>query len=104
MSLTIRRGTVLDDKLTYLDANKAPIDITGWQVNLKSRDDPATLDWSTANGKIDISAGNGVIQFTVSNADTAALALTSGEIYLSMTDLLGATRLKLEGPFVIRDP
>lgn len=72
-------------------------------MNLKSRDDPATLDWSTANGKLDLSAGNGVIQFNVSNADTAALPLKSGEIYITLTDLLGATRPKLEGPFVIRD-
>ncbi len=81
--LTIYQGATLRQSYQLLDANRDPINLTGFSVRAQGRLDftsASTLfDLSTTNGKITVpTPSNGTLILNMTAADTAALAFDVG--------------------------
>lgn len=95
LNLSIEQGATYKKRLTWRDARKRPIDMTGYTALMHVKDKAGgttLLILSTANGRIALSSA-GVIQILLSAAETAELAFSSG-VY-DMKLMIGAEEVRL---------
>lgn len=88
-NFTITQGADLSHQLTWQDANKAPIDVTGYTARLIAKEndatDPILIDLTEVNGGIVVGNTNGTFTVVMSEIATAALDFDRAnyEIYIT---------------------
>jgi hypothetical protein len=108
--LFIWQGQTFNDQLTWKDSAGAPVDLTGYTVQMMARKDIADavpqFTWSDATGEIVLGGAAGTITFNVSSAATFALQ-SSLETVQWVYDMLftapsGLADRLIQGSIVIR--
>jgi hypothetical protein len=90
-------------KLTWLDENNAPIDITNYTADMKVVSGTDTvIELSDSNGRLTLGGATGVIQMTIAATDTANLPVGDFAYDLFLHSGIVATRL-LQGFFTIAE-
>lgn len=79
-NLTIEQKATFKVRLTYKNALKKPINLTGFSAHMQIRDANGTLitDLSTTNGKIVLTPVSGIIDLIIPASETTAMTFTTG--------------------------
>ena len=102
-NLTIEQKATFRKKLTYRDAKKKPINLTGFTARMQIRDSQGALitDLSTENGKIKIGGSAGTIELVISNAETSAMTFSTALYDLTLTAPNGDVSRILQGKITL---
>lgn len=94
------RGSSIDFSLIWGGAN-SPSDVTGFTANLqvkaKATDASAAFEFKNANSRVTIGGANGLINFTMTAADSAALTLGDYVYALEVIDASSKNMLVMSG-------
>jgi len=100
LDIVIEQGTTFILELTYLDANDAPIDLSGYTAQMQIRPQhgsPVVLaEFSTSETSI-IMTGAGIISIQISDEETRAYKWKRGVYDLEITSGGGIVTRLIEG-------
>ena len=101
-NISVVQGTTFQLSPSWLIDN-LPVDLTGYTADMQVRDVSNNLitELSTANGRIVLTPTQGIINLTLTAAQTAALAVGNYNYGLNLTAPGGAVYQILQGAFVI---
>lgn len=85
LNLTVEQGVTFSKRLVWRDPKRRPVNLNGYtakmQIRSNSTSDQVLFELSTENGRITM-PGNGVIQLSISVADTFEVAGGSYDLVL----------------------
>lgn len=96
--LNINQGETYSVTFPVVDANGAPVNVTGWTARSQIRQTPVDAilyEWSAANHNIVVTGTT--VTLTVSPADSSLWEWTSARYDLDLTDLSGNVSRLAEG-------
>lgn len=103
--IIVEQGATFDIVLTWKDAKRDLIDLTGWTAKLQVRDYPGSgdvlLEMSTENGQIVLGGVAGTIRLVLSMTETAALSFNDGKYQLELYPPASQAERLLKGRFII---
>ncbi len=99
-NIKIDQGAKYFVRFTWTDNLGVPIDVTGWtgQIMFRNKkEDAAPIYDSSINGDVIVGDNDGLVDFELDTADTAAFTFDNALYDLELTDLAGEVTRLLEG-------
>lgn len=100
IDIQLVRGSSINFSIVWGGAND-PVDVTGFTANLQVKtnasDVSAAFEFKNANSRVTIGSTDGLINFLMTAADSAALTLGSYVYALEVVDATGKNMLVMSG-------
>lgn len=104
-NITIEQGVTTQIDFQWKDAAGVPINLTGYSARMQVRPSLTSpdilLDCTTANSKLVITAGTGIISLRLSATETAALTVEAGVYDLEVVDGSNKVTRLLQGAYAL---
>lgn len=102
--LEIEEGADWSDEILIVDANGAPIDLTGYtaqsDIKRSADDDTVLIEMSTANGRIVITPSTGSIMRVLTAVETTGLTWRNAVHDLIVISAMGVVTRICAGPVI----
>lgn len=104
--MTCLKGATFEEILTWKDANRDPVDLSGYtarmQVRLTARAPEVLIGLTTENGRIQLGGANGTVTLKIAASDTVTFPSTPHAYDLELEDSDGRVTRLVEGIFNIK--